>query len=150
MEHYSLQKQLVASILLQYKYPLLEQEAESGKWRAKEVNHMLKKAGLLSDCSELLVCLWGNIELISFSSHFLHPFKLPARASNSLFSYFHFRMSLIEVLSPSLPPYLIIAYAVSASVVIQQIFSVSGGEGSDSSWLSMEQERPGTANIVFT
>lgn len=50
-------------------------------------------------------------------------------------------MGLIKKFSPlSLPSYLIIAYAVSTSVVIQQIFSVSGGEGSESSWLSIPKD----------
>jgi len=35
-EHYSLQKQAVARIVLQIKYPLVEQEAESGKQRAEK------------------------------------------------------------------------------------------------------------------
>jgi len=49
-------------------------------------------------------------------------------------------MGLSKVFSPPLPSYLIIAYTVSTSVVIQQTASISGGEASDSSWLSVPKD----------
>lgn len=59
MEHYSLQGQSVVGRVLNVN-TLLEKEAENKKWRAETDDHILK-TGLLSDFSELLICLWDNI-----------------------------------------------------------------------------------------
>lgn len=59
MEHDSLQRQSVVARVLNANI-LLEQKAENKKWRAEAVDHILK-TGLLSDYSELLVCLRDNI-----------------------------------------------------------------------------------------